>query len=256
MSTQAELSALFNRLHVKGDPIVLINVWDAGSAKVIQEIGAKALATGSWSVAAVHGYPDGEQIPLALVLENLKRIVNSVDLPISLDFEGAYGVTPDEVEANVAKVIEAGAVGINFEDQIVNGEGLYSIEEHTLRIAAARRAADQASLPFYINARTDIFLKAPADTHNAAMLDEAIERGKAYQEAGASGFFTPGLRNADFIKKLCQESQLPINILYLPDVPSRTQLAELGVARLSYGSTPYREAMKALRAAGTEALAQ
>ena len=127
MISQMEHARILRSLHIKGDPLIVFNIWDAGSAKVMQEIGAKTIGTGSWSVAAAHGYDDREKLPLDLALANLKRIVACVTLPVTIDFEGGYGKSPAEVGANVARVIEAGAVGINFEDQIVGGKGLYSI---------------------------------------------------------------------------------------------------------------------------------
>jgi 2-methylisocitrate lyase-like PEP mutase family enzyme len=158
------------------------------------------------------------------------------------------------VKDTVAKVIEAGAVGINFEDQIVGGEGLYSIPDQCARIKAIREAADHASIPLFINARTDIYLKARAADHNEEHLQEAVRRASAYAESGASGFFAPGLKNVDFIEKLCERSPLPVNILMLPDAPSSKQLANLGVARISYGPIPYRQMIEALKEAGRKAL--
>src|SRR5271156_1142698 len=120
MISQIERANLLNNLHVKGDPLILFNIWDAGSAQAIQETGAKVIATGSWSVAAAHGYDDGEKLPFDLVLANIQRIIASIDIPVTIDIEGGYGKSPTEVKDNVIKIIEAGAVGINFEDQIVD----------------------------------------------------------------------------------------------------------------------------------------
>ena len=250
---QTERANLLKSFHTKGEPLILFNVWDAGSARAIQEIGAKAIATGSWSVAAAQGYADGQELPFDLVLANLKRIVASVALPVTIDLEGGYGDSPNELQESVTRVIEAGAVGINFEDQIVGGTGLYSIEGQRARIEAIREAAEQAPIPLFINARTDIFLKADPASHSEH-LEEAIGRATAYAEAGASGFFAPALRNAKYIKKLCKASPLPVNILVMPDVPSSKQLAALGVARISYGSGPYRLVMETLKEAGRKAL--
>ncbi len=240
MTTQSERATTFARLHVKGTPVILYNIWDAGSAQAVQAAGAKAIATGSASVAAAQGYDDSEQVPLEQVIINLKRIVASVDLPVTLDMEGGYARSPEALQHNIAQVIAAGAVGINFEDQVVGGEGLYSLEEQVTRISAIRRAAEQAGVPLFINARTDIYLQAAPATHSEAHLTAAIERAKAYAEAGASGFFAPGLRQSPFIERLCTESPLPVNIMYLPDAPSATALAALGVARISHGPYPYR----------------
>jgi 2-methylisocitrate lyase-like PEP mutase family enzyme len=253
-TAQTEQADLFKSLHIKGEPLVLFNVWDAGSARTIEGIGAKAIATGSWSVAAAQGYEDGQNIPLDYALANLKRIVASVDLPVSLDLEGGYGDSSSELQASVTRVIEAGAVGINFEDQIVGGTGLYSIEGQRARIEALREAADQTTISLFINARTDIFLKADPADHSEEDLEEAIRRATTYAEAGASGFFAPGLRNARYIERLCEASPLPVNILVMPDVPPSKQLATLGVARISYGAGPYRLITEALKEAGRKAL--
>jgi len=253
--TQIERAQQFASLHIKGDPVVLNNVWDAGSAKAVQEIGAKALATGSWSVAAAQGYTDAEEVPLDVVTANLRRIVACVTLPVSLDFEGGYAREADALKANITRVIEAGAIGINFEDQIVGGEGIYSVQEQVARITAIRQAADETGVPLFINARTDIFLKAKPEQHSDTHLEEAIQRAHAYAEAGGSSFFAPGLADAKMIGTLCEQSPLPVNIMYLPYAPAPKQLAELGVARISYGPFPYRWMMESLKESGRKALA-
>jgi 2-methylisocitrate lyase-like PEP mutase family enzyme len=253
-TAQTESAEIFMSLHTKGEPLILFNVWDAGSARAIQEVGAKAIATGSWSVAAAQGYRDGQEIPFDFALANLKRIIASVDLPVTIDLEGGYGDSAEELKESVTKVIEAGAVGINFEDQIVGGTGLYSIEGQRARIEAIREAAEQAAIPLFINARTDVFLKADPASHGEEHLEEAIRRATAYAEVGASGFFAPGLKNPKFIERLCEASTLPVNILVMPDVPSSKQLAALGVARISYGAGPYRLMTEALKEAGRKVL--
>lgn len=254
MSKQREQAELFHQLHRKGEPLVLFNCWDAGSAKAVAASGAKAIATGSWSVATAHGYDDGEALPLDLVLANLARIVASVTVPVTLDFEGGYDRDAAALAQNASKVIAVGAIGINFEDRIVDGEGLYTISEQCTRIAAIRAAATQAGVPLFINARTDIFLNAEASTHSPGHLQEAIDRARAYAEAGASGFFAPGLRDGNLIQRLCASVPLPVNIMMANGMLSVNALAELGVARVSYGPGPYRLAMAALQAAASDAL--
>jgi 2-methylisocitrate lyase-like PEP mutase family enzyme len=253
MMTQLEQALQFHQLHAQGEPLVLINIWDAGSAKAIQGTGAKAIATGSWSVAAAHGYDDGEKVPFQRVLDNLRRIKDSVDLPVTIDIEGGYGQSPDEVMANVRSIIEYGAVGINIEDQVIGGEGLYSAKDQCRRIAAARAAADQANIPLFINARTDIFLQNAPEQHSAC-LDQVLSRAQAYAAAGASGIFVPGLSDAGLIKNLCTNSPVPVNIMVTPNTPDPRQLAELGVSRISYGPLPYQEAMNSLQEMGRAAL--
>ena len=255
MSSQKEKAKTFALLHVKGDPLILFNIWDAGSAKAVAEAGAKAIATGSHSVAAANGFDDGENFPLDAALENIQRIAVSVDLPVTLDFEGGYASDSDGLRANIARVIEAGAVGINFEDQVVGGDGLYSVEEQSKRIAAVRDAADKASVPLFINARTDVFLKTLPSAATAEQLQEVLKRADAYAAAGASGLFAPGLRDAAMIKELCDASPLPVNIMVMPDTPSNKEMASLGVARISYGPGPYRKMIAWLKESGTAAFA-
>jgi 2-methylisocitrate lyase-like PEP mutase family enzyme len=246
-------AALFASLHRPGDPLILFNAWDAGSAKAIAEAGAKAIATGSWSVAAPQGYADGEAMPLDLVLANTRRIADSVNLPVTIDFEGGYAREPERLAENVAALIDAGAIGCNFEDREVGGEGLFSVDEQCARIAAIRTAADEAGPGFFINARTDLFLHSPAGTH-AGLVGEALTRGAAYAEAGAKGLFVPGLSNEGLIERVCSESGLPVNIMVWPGAtPPLRRLAELGVARISHAGGPWRIAMKALAEAARTA---
>lgn len=241
MNSQKAKAELFAELHVAGHPLILFNIWDAGSAKAVAEAGATAIATGSSSVAAAHVYSDGESLPIDISIDNIRRIVRSVDLPVTLDFEGGYASSPEELKANIARVIEAGAVGINFEDQIVGGEGLYPIEVQTSRIGAIREAANESGVPLFINSRTDIFLKTLPVPHTREQVDEALGRAEAYAASGASGFFAPGLRDPELIRALCERSPLPVNIMVMPDSPSNAELADLGVARISYGPGPYRQ---------------
>ena len=241
MKSQVEKAEFFRSFHVKGDPLIVFNIWDAGSASAVVEAGAKAVATGSHSVAAANGYADGQELPLDCALGNIARIAASVDVPVSLDFEGGYTTDIGELARNIKLVIDAGAVGINFEDQIVGGEGLYSVEQQSERIAVVRSAADERGIPLFINARTDVFLKTYPAEHTREQLEEAVARADAYKEAGGSGLFGPGLRDAEMIRELCDRSPLPVNTMVLPDAPSNAELASLGVARISYGPGPYRQ---------------
>lgn len=251
---QAAGAKQFAELHRKHDPIILFNAWDAGSAKAVAEGGARAIATGSWSVAAAHGYRDGEALPLELAIANLERIVKAVELPVTLDFEGGYAAEPEVLQDNIGRVIAAGAVGINFEDQVVGGEGLYDVDTQCARISAVRAGAESSDIPLFINARTDLFLKAEPADHDDRMLEEAIARSKAYADAGASGFFAPGMWQEARIERLCAEAPLPVNILMWKGVPPARALAGCGVARISYGPLPYRQAMQSLTDAAGQAV--
>jgi 2-methylisocitrate lyase-like PEP mutase family enzyme len=247
-------TSLFERfaaLHVSGDPLVLFNVWDVGSAGAVAKSGARAIATGSASVAMANGFGDGEQVPIDFALANAKRIVDAVELPVTVDFEGAYSNDPNEGARNIAQLAGIGAVGCNFEDQIVGGEGLHPIRDQAARIAAARQAVGPH---FFINCRTDLFLKAPQETHDGAMLDEAIARVRAYADAGASGFFVPMLGDLDLLRRLCDESPIPVNFMTYPGCPSNAEVASAGVARISHGPFPYLSLMGQLEEAARAAI--
>ncbi|AFL48677.1 2-methylisocitrate lyase-like PEP mutase family enzyme [Sinorhizobium fredii] len=237
---QEERARAFTALHRKGDPVVLYNIWDAGSARCVAEAGGKALATGSWSVAAAHGFADGQKIPLQLLVEIAREIVAATDLPLSVDFEGAYSEDPAQGAANVAQLIDAGAIGINFEDQVVGKSGIHPIDKQVARIRAIREMAERQNVPLFINARTDLFLQESDAARHAGLMNEAIARAKAYAGAGASGFFAPGLADAELVARLCAASPLPVNVMMKPGAPDLPTLAAAGVGRVSYGPFPYR----------------
>ncbi|MFK7993090.1 MAG: isocitrate lyase/phosphoenolpyruvate mutase family protein [Granulosicoccus sp.] len=242
---QIEKANHFASLHIAGSPLVLYNIWDAGSAKTITDSGAAAVATGSWSVAAAHGFDDGEKIPMSLLFEVVRRIAESVDVPLSVDFEGGYSTDPDAAAENIRQLIATGAIGINIEDQIVGGQGLHSIVDQANRIRAIRKAAEQANVPLFINSRTDLFLKSDATQHQGHV-DEALERATAYAEAGASGFFVPGLTQSALIERVCLNTGLPVNVMMRGELKKISDVAPLGVSRASFGPGPYIEAMSDL----------
>lgn len=192
MTDQQARAAAFRALHLPGDPVILFNIWDPGSARAVAEAGAKALATGSASVGGARGYGDAEGVPLDEVLANAAAIVASVDLPVSLDFEGGYAVDSQEVAANVARVIETGVVGINFEDQVIGGEGLHPLELQAERIAAIRQAAEAAGIDFFVNARTDVWLRAGRSAlAEEALFDEGARRCEAMRRPARAAFSPP-----------------------------------------------------------------
>jgi 2-methylisocitrate lyase-like PEP mutase family enzyme len=240
----------FAALHVPGTPLILFNAWDAGSAQAIAAAGAKAIATGSWSVAAAHGLRDAEALPIDLAIANAARIAGAVDLPVSIDFEGGYAVESDALAANAARLAATGAIGCNFEDQVIGGDGIHPLDLQQARIRAMRAAV---GADFFLNARTDIFLKAAAETHDDAKTEAAIERGQAYADAGASGFFVPGLVDLDLLARICDAVPLPVNAMNFPGAPSAAAFARAGVARISHGPGPYRIAMHAVTEAAREA---
>jgi len=238
MTSQIDKAEQFRRLHVPHDPIILYNIWDAGSAKAVARAGVKAVATGSWSMAAAQGYEDGEELPLDDALAVVDRIVQGVDCPVTVDFEGGYAADPDTVGQNVGRLLALGVIGLNFEDQVVNAPGLYSIEDQVKRLRAVRAAADALGVPAFINARTDVFLKAAPDADHAALLDNALTHAAAYTKAGADGFFLPALTDKTLIRTICETVALPINVM-ARDPQNTGDLANLGVSRISFGPHPY-----------------
>src|ERR1700746_953844 len=241
---QSDKAARFAALHVKGAPLVLYNAWDAGSAKAILAAGAKAIATSSWSVAEAQGYRDGEAIPIEFAQRIVERITDTIEAPVTVDFEGGYSEDDGELADNVSRLLDLGVIGINFEDRVVKGSGLYSLDRQARRIAAIRKAAEQKGIDLFINARTDVFFEHGEDAAQA--FGEAVDRAKAYAAVGASGFFVPGLVVDALIGRICDRVMLPVNVMVMDGVPSNARLSELGVARISYGPIPYIRAMRAL----------
>ena len=242
-----EKARLFAQSHVRGTPLVLYNAWDAGSAKAIVDAGATAVATSSWAVAAAQGYDDGENIPPAWVEQIVARMVSAVDVPVSVDFEGGYTGDEAGLAQNVSRLLDLGVVGINFEDRVVAGSGLYEVDRQARRIAAIRQAAERKGVPLFINARTDLFLGAKDDPSTS--IGAALDRASAYAAAGASGFFVPGLQDDALIGRICEGTSLPVNVMVMDGVPPTARLSALGVARVSYGPIPFIKAMNELKAA-------
>ncbi|OYO08359.1 phosphonomutase [Enemella evansiae] len=234
----------FTALHVPGAPLVLVNVWDAGSARIVATAGATAIATGSWSVAAAMGLEDGEQVSVANLVALTREIAAAADtLPLTVDAERGYADTPSGVADVVAQLAAAGAVGCNLEDGTAAG-GVRPVKEQAEVLTAVRER-----LPgFHVNARTDLFLNGPAAEHRTHV-EDAIARGRAYAAAGASSFFVPGLVELPLIERIVAEVPLPVNVMVLsPDADLHRRLAAAGVARISHGPAPYLAVSEALAA--------
>jgi 2-methylisocitrate lyase-like PEP mutase family enzyme len=229
------------RLHADPAILVLVNVWDVASARTVAAVpGCRAIATASWAIAAAHGLPDGEAIGRERMIELVGEIAGAVDLPVTADLEGGYGLTPRDVGETVARAIAAGAVGCNLEDGVQDGALLRDAEDAAGRVAAARERADREGVPIVINARTDVFLRG-ADDPEAAIL-----RGQAYAQAGADCIFVPGVLDPGTIADLVAGIDAPVSVLARPGAPSVSELQELGVARVSFGPGPMGAALAAL----------
>ena len=243
--TQREKAEELRRLHAAPEPLVLVNAWDAASARTVAGApGCRAIATASWSIAAARGFPDGEAIDLDSMLDAVRIVAEAVDLPVTADLERGYG----DAGATIARALEAGAVGCNLEDSDASG-GLVPVEEHAAAVAAARAAGEQAGVPLVINARTDVYLYGINDS------DQAVERARAYLAAGADCAFIPGVSDVAILEQLVIRVRGPISVLAGPGSPPLAELARLGIARVSYGPGPLGVAMAALRAAAETLLA-
>lgn len=231
----------FGDLHIPGDPLILVNIWDAGSARAVAAAGAKALATGSYGVAGAQGIADGEAFSLDAAIANLEHIVAITELPVSIDLEAGYGDDPADVRRSVQRARDAGACGINMEDRMPGEEQLLAPRVFAERLAAA------ASTDLWINARCDVFRGQPAVIDGDELVEQVLERAKIYAQAGAGSLFVPFLSDARCIGAICDASPLPVNILRSPGGPGHAELANLGVARISHGHQPWAAAMNWLK---------
>lgn len=234
----------FHALHQGPAVLRLPNAWDAGSARIIESAGAKAIATSSAAVAWAHGFADGHHLPISKLVTTIEEIARVVSVPITADAEGGYDDDPADVAENIAALIRAGAVGINIED------GREPHELHVRKVAAVRAAAEREGVNLFINARTDVWLKQLVPVE--AALEEGVKRGKALRDAGASGFFVPMLVDPKSLATVVGEVGLPVNAMARPGLPTAAELERIGVRRLSAATGIAAAAWAAARAA-TEA---
>ena len=236
MSTLDKATEL-QRLHADPELLLLVNVWDVITARTVADVpGTRALATASHSIAAAYGYPDGEQIPRDLMIEAVGRIAAAVDLPVTADLEAGYG----DVRGTIERAIDVGVVGANLEDRLA------PLPDAVRAVQDAVAAGERAGIPFVLNARTDAFLRA-GDKDPAAVLADAIERGRAYLEAGASTFFAPGRLDEATVTALVEAlGERRVNLIAVPGSLPLETLQRLGVARVSYGPWSQNVALTAL----------
>jgi len=227
MPAHSDSAARFHALHQSG-LLRLPNAWDAGSARLIESLGAAAIATTSAAVAWSHGYPDGDVLPIRILATTAAEIARVIKVPLSVDFEGGYSSDPKAVGENIALLIEAGAVGINLED----GNG--SPDLLCAKIESVKRTAARLGVNLFVNARTDPYLRSLVPPERR--LEESLQRAARYQQAGADGIFVPGVTDVATIKALVAGVKLPLNLLARPGLPAAAELEKLGVRRLSAGS--------------------
>jgi len=237
---------LFRELHNTASPLVLPNAWDGVSARLMESCGAKAIATTSGGVSWAHGYPDGGRLPLAAHLATVREIVRAVSLPVSVDVEHGYADDAVAAAAHVAQFMDAGAVGINIED------GAGAPELLAAKIAAIRELAMRKERDVFINARTDVFLRALVPPEQA--LAETLRRAVLYREAGADGIFVPGMTDLQQIRQVTQALDMPLNLMALPGLAGLDVLAAHGVQRVSLGVYLLQAALARVQAMAGEVL--
>ncbi len=236
MTSQQDKARLFHALHVNDPVLVLANAWDVASARVVEAAGATAVATTSAGVAWSLGYPDGDALDVDRAVDLVARVVAAVEVPVTADIESGYADDAAGVGRTIRRVLEAGAVGVNLEDANHGGPApLRSVAEQVERIAGARAAADAAGIDLYLNARIDTYLRSVGDP--SGRLRETLDRANAYLQAGASGIFVPGITEQATVAKLVDGIAAPLNLLVGPGAPSVRALGQLGVARVSAGSS-------------------
>jgi len=224
----SDLATSFRALHQNTTPLRLANAWDAGSARLIESVGAPAIATTSAGVAWALGYPDGDTLPIRDLAAVVAAITRIIRVPLSVDFEGGYADDPAAVGENIAPLIDAGAVGINIED------GAGAPDKLAAKIEQIRRVAAGRGVDLFINARVDVYLKGLVPA--ADRVAEVIARARLYRDAGADGIFVPALVDPAQIRQVVEATPLPVNLLAWKDLPPAAALAALGVRRLSAGS--------------------
>ncbi|MDQ0859730.1 isocitrate lyase/phosphoenolpyruvate mutase family protein [Bacillus sp. V2I10] len=241
----------FHHLHQQSSTFVLPNAWDVISAKMFEESGFKAIGTTSAGIAASLGYPDGQSLPLNKMVETIENIAKSVNVPVSADIEAGYGQTVEEVLETVKTVFTTGAIGINLEDGTGDSNRpVFDISSQKEKIAAIKELSESNNTSLFINARTDIYWLNVGDA--SLRFREALKRAKAYQDAGADCIFIPGLNDRKTIKNIREEISCPINLLVDPEMPSLTELSNIGIERLSCGSGPFRATLTLLRTISEE----
>jgi 2-methylisocitrate lyase-like PEP mutase family enzyme len=254
-SNQKEKAEMFLKFHQDKEILVLLNSWDRGSSRLIEACGYKAVATTSMGIAASLGYPDSQIIQLSEMIEVITGIVNAVKVPVTVDIEAGYGNNLNEIIDSVKKIIATGIVGINIEDSIDLNPVLIDEMEFCERISAIRALSESLGFHLVINARTDSFFTSSGSPHEK--LSESIKRGNKYREAGADCIFIQPVWDKKTISTLVKEINAPINILANPTngaglPPSVHELEDLGVARLSLGSSLMKATLALIKKVANE----
>ncbi|GGC95881.1 isocitrate lyase/PEP mutase family protein [Enterococcus wangshanyuanii] len=230
----------FREAHKKNKPLILLNIWNVESAKALSEVGIKLLPTGSYAISDFYGYQDGENISLTELLNYVSEM-GTQDSFVTVDIESGYGTSVTDLNATVEQVVASGAIGINIEDKIPNTTMLYSIEAQQERLLSIKSKLIEMNRDLFINVRTDMYFVGDISQNNQdeKLLKQTIERINSYEKTGIDGIFIPGLKNKEHIKRIVQETKLPINLMLDIQADRLEDYLDLGISRISYGPSLY-----------------
>lgn len=248
--TQIEKANLFRAQHHAEKLLILPNIWDALTARLISTLGYPSIATASVSMSLVNGYADGENMPYEILIEKVKLIAEAVDLPVTVDIERGYANSINKLKDNIKLLIDSGAVGLNIEDGLDHGKIIVPVKEQCQRIEAIRETAITSNVPIVINARTDLFM----GPQNGDELTQAVERANAYEAAGADCFYPILINNYEDITRLLKQIKIPVNVVLMPAIGDLKKLEMIGVKRVSVGPALLKLALSSMKNAAEELL--
>jgi len=245
--TQQEKAKRFYDLHHSGRLLILPNIWDSLGANLLESLNYSAIATASASVAFTNGYDDGQRISYDSVLAILKKIANSVSIPVSADIESGFATNDQELKENMKRLFATGIVGINIEDTDKDTNSIIPIEAQCEKIKIIKKVSEEMGISLFVNARADVYLRGKDFDTPESKYEEALKRGRAYKAAGADCFYPIGMTRQEDIKGMVDELQMPVNVITIPGIPQLSVLNEMGVARVSLGPSFLKIAIKAMK---------
>jgi 2-methylisocitrate lyase-like PEP mutase family enzyme len=244
---QQEKAKRFYNLHHSGRLLILPNIWDCLGANLLENLHYPAIATASASIAFTNGFDDGQKISFDSVLAILKKIVSSVNIPVSADIESGFAENDLQLEENIKLLLATGVVGINIEDTDKETNSILPIETQCEKIKLIKKVSEDIGVPLFINARADVYLRGKDFDTPESKFEEALKRGRAYKAAGADCFYPIAMTRQEDILRMVEQLQVPVNVLTIPGIPELNVLNEMGVARVSLGPSFLKIALKAMK---------
>jgi len=244
---QQEKAKKFYDLHHSGKLLILPNIWDPLGALLLEDLSFPAVASASAAIAFTNGYDDGENIPFDSLLALLKKIVNSVNIPVSADIESGFAQSDQQLIENIKQFLETGIVGINVEDTDKKTNSLLSVELACERIRLIKKTSEEMGISLFINSRTDVYIRGKGFDTPESKLEETLKRGSAYRNAGADCFYPITMNREEDIKKTVDQLRMPVNVLVMDGIPKLNVLNEMGVARVSLGPGFLKTAIQSMK---------